>query len=119
MHAGIPQSNKRRRAGPADAQLLAPHAPRSGSAEAAESMRREQEEYQGSAAAREMMAFRRKLPSFHARAEFLSAVENHQVPLRHLDPVRASGVLTGAGSRCTICRAATQKFDLNIRNCSI
>ena len=46
--------------------------------DAAEQLRQQQESYQNSSAAQSMMAFRAKLPSFHMRDEFLSALASHQ-----------------------------------------
>lgn len=83
MHAGLPQSHKRQRGRDSAARDLAPARLRAAGEdeELAARMRQEQTAYQDSAAARDMMAFRRKLPSFQAREEFLAAVDRHQARL--------------------------------------
>lgn len=48
--------------------------------EAAKQLKQQQEVYQSSSSAQSMMQFRAKLPSFHMRDDFLSALAAHQVP---------------------------------------
>lgn len=47
--------------------------------DAAEQLKQEQEVYQNSSGAQHMMQFRAKLPSYHMRNAFLSALAAHQV----------------------------------------
>ena len=53
--------------------------------EAAKQLKQQQEVYQSSSSAQNMMQFRAKLPSFHMRGDFLSALAAHQVP--HCVPI--------------------------------
>lgn len=56
--------------------------------DAAEQLRQQQEVYQNSSGAQNMMQFRAKLPSFHMRDAFLSALASHQAR-----PVSSSSLL--------------------------